>query len=222
MPCSLSWANFRAVFPLLVTAWMLACTPGQTRPSAEHHAHASQARSCTAHECTLAARSSRRQPTRPFCAEYIKAVTPSLLTASTLACTLRHDRPSTAQPPYRIPPDTAPASNTHTHTHTLEIARILRGTDECTQCSLALSFALRTSAPWQQGARGGSRRGLLPPTISRPCSRFCQPPPRWPAHLDMKDRLRFYHPTTCSSMPRLRPTHAHTHAQDSPHLDCNR
>jgi len=47
-----------------------------------------------AHECTLAARSWRRQPWWPVLADLIKAVKPSLLAASTLACALRHERPS--------------------------------------------------------------------------------------------------------------------------------
>ena len=43
-----------------------------------------------------------------------RAVLPFLVTAWMLACALRHDRPSDPLP-YRMPPDTAPASNTITH-----------------------------------------------------------------------------------------------------------
>jgi len=65
-----------------------------------------------AHECTLAARSSRRQPSLPsrlFSAENIKAVTPSLLAACTLACAFGHD--TDRQPRTILPhaPDTVPA-----------------------------------------------------------------------------------------------------------------
>jgi len=67
-----------------------------------------------AHECTLAARRWRRQLSWPFCAEHIKAVKPLFGAACTLACALRHDRPSDP-PPNRMPLDTAPAPNTITH-----------------------------------------------------------------------------------------------------------
>ena len=49
-----------------------------------------------------------------LCWANARAVQPSLLTAWMLACALRHDRPSVPLP-YRMPPDTAPASNTITH-----------------------------------------------------------------------------------------------------------
>ena len=43
-----------------------------------------------------------------------RAVLPFLVTAWMLACALQRDRPSDPLP-YRMPPDTAPASNTITH-----------------------------------------------------------------------------------------------------------
>ena len=47
------------------------------------------------------------------CLANVRAVQP-LVTAWMLACALRHDRPSVPLP-YRMPADTAPASNTITH-----------------------------------------------------------------------------------------------------------
>ena len=93
------------------------------------------------HARTWPARSWRTQASWPCCADHIKAVLPSFIAASTLACACRQDSVSGASTPPQAAPDRA---STLAHTHTSQSPRIWRATDECARAfSLTLSHTAR-------------------------------------------------------------------------------